>query len=144
MSTEPSAGLPKPTPTPVDPRVRSARTLAGGFIGMLVCGLIGWMIDSAITAEPYAGVRIGIFVGGLFGPIIGGGAGWIGAGLMLSMIVCSAAGVAVSLYFWNPGPDSFVTFLPAGIGGILGAFFGLALGAVLIRSRRQAAQGTET
>ena len=108
---------------------------------------MGWLIDSALTSTPYAGVRIGVFVGGSFGGMIGGGTGWVGVEIMLSTLICSTGGVGVVLALWNPGSDDFVAFIPAGIGGIVGAFIGLVVGiklpAFLHRSRQQPAPDNE-
>ena len=57
---------------------------------------------------------------------------------MLSMVVCSAAGAVAALVLWKPDPGSFVGILPTVLGGMAGAFLGLALGAVLLRGRHKA------
>lgn len=126
-----------PTPATTDPGSKLFRGIIGALLGWVVGGLLGWLIDRAITSDPYGGVRIGSFVGGMCGVAIGIGAGWRGIGFMLFIIVCSALGVAVSYAIWNPDPNSFADFVPSWIGGTVGAFIGLALGAVLLRSRRQ-------
>lgn len=134
MDTQPSAGSPNPTPTPAQARARWMRGAFGYLIGCFAGGLIGWLIDSAITNDPYAGVRIGIFLGGFGGALTGAGVGWPGFVLMGSTVVCSAAGAVAPLVFWKPDPGSFAGFIPTAVGGMAGAFLGLALGAVLLRA----------
>lgn len=112
------------------------RCLFGFITGSLVGGLIGWLIDSALTSEPYAGIRIGSFVGGLCGGVGAGGAGWKGLAIVLSMVLCSAAGAGVGLALWNPGPNNLLMFVPLGVGGIAGAFVGLTVAAVVIKRRQ--------
>ena len=136
MDPQPSAGSPNPTPTLTAARWK--RAVIGYFIGSFSGGLIGWLIDSAITNDPYGGIRIGIFLGGLFGALIGAGVGWRGVAIMLSMVVCSAVGSIGVFLLWKPDPGSFVMLLPTAIGGMAGAFLGLALGAVLLRARQKA------
>lgn len=126
MATQPAAGT------------RVMRGVVGYLVGTVAGGLTGWLIDRAITDDPYAGVRIGIFLGGLFGALIGSGAGWRGIVVMLSMVVCSAAGAVAALVVWKPDPGRFVGMLPTALGGMAGAVLGLALGAVLLRSRLKA------
>ena len=124
----------KPTPTPAELNARPIRAGAGALVGCFLGGLIGWLIDSAITSSPYAGVRFGIFVGGLLGGvIIGGGSGWRGAVLVLCIVCCMTAGGFAGIALWNPDPNSFVMLIPAGIGVTVGLFVGLALAAVLVR-----------
>jgi hypothetical protein len=135
VATQPLAGSPNPS-SAAGTRVR--RGLIGYLVGSFAGGLIGWLIDSAITNDPYAGIRIGIFLGGLSGALIGSGAGWPGIALMLSMVVCSAAGAVAALLIWKPDPGSFVGIFPTALGGMAGAFLGLALGAVLVRGRSKA------
>ena len=138
MATHPPTGA---TPSPVDARARWLRGVVGYAIGCVAGGVLGWGIDRALTADPYAGVRIGVFVGGLLGALIGGGTGWVGVGMMLCMVVCSAAGAVLGLAIWTPDPDSFLMFVPAGLGGMVGAFVGLVLAAAVLQSRRRAAAG---
>jgi hypothetical protein len=125
---------PKPTPAPAEIRARSIRVIVSAFIGIYAGGLIGWLIDSAITSSPYAGVRFGALVGGLLGGmVIGAGTGWRGAVLVLCIVCCMTAGGFAGIDLWNPDPNSFVMFIPAGIGVIVGAIVGLGLAAVLLR-----------
>jgi hypothetical protein len=138
VALKPLAGSPNPTPTPAQARARWLRGAAGYLVGCFAGGLIGWLIDSAITNDPYAGVRIGLFLGGFGGALIGGGAGWLGITLMLSMVGCAVAGAVVGILLWMPDPNSFAGLIPATICSIAGAFLGLVLGAVLLRARHQA------
>ena len=141
MTTHPAASS-GASPPPADGRARWPRGVTGYALGCVAGGVIGWAIDSALTSDPYAGVRIGVFVGGLSGALVGGGTGWAGIGMTLCMVLCSAAGAGLGLALWNPGPDSFLMFVPAGLGGVAGAFAGLVLAAAVLRSRRKAAAAT--
>ena len=137
MATQPSAGSPSPTPAPAPAGTRMWRGLVGYLIGCTTGGLAGWLIDRAVTDDPYAGIRIGIFLGGLLGAVIGSGGGWPGVVLMLSMVVVSAAGAVAAFLLFKPDPSSFLMVLPIAIGGMVGAFLGLALGALLLHSLRK-------
>src|SRR5947209_7190946 len=106
MTTEPPSETPQPNPPPVSQRARLIRGALGYVIGYSAGGLIGWLIDRAFTSTPYVGVRIGAFVGGLCGVALGAGTGWRGVGIMLSMVICSAAGAGLGLALWYPGPNS--------------------------------------
>jgi hypothetical protein len=138
VATQPPAGSPNPTPAAADLRARWLRGAGGYVVGSFAGGLLGWLIDSALTDSPYSGVRIGVFLGGLGGALIGGGAGWLAAAVVLSMVVCAAAGAVVGVLLWNPDPNSFAGLVPSGIGAMVGAFLGLALGAALVRARHKA------
>lgn len=135
MEAQQPSDNPKPTPTPAELRARSIRGGAGALVGCFLGGLIGWLIDSAITSSPYAGIRFGAFVGGLLGgTVVGIGTGWRGAVLVLSVVCCMTAGGFAGIALWNPDPSSFVMFIPAGIGVTVGMFVGIALAAVLYRA----------
>ena len=114
----------------------SARTcggvVAGVFIGLVFGSLTGHLIDAALTDEPYAGVRVGGFLGTLIGGQIGGGNGIVGVTIMVIMVVCSTVGALAPLLIWNPEPNSWLSFIPNFVGGIAGAFIGLfgALGVI--------------
>lgn len=105
------------------------------MIGSGAGGLIGWLIDGAITSTPYMGLRIGSFVGGLFGGVLGGGAGWKGVAMVFSMVLFSSGGAGLAFFLWNPDPNSLLMLIPAGIGGIVGAFVGLAIAIELFVNR---------
>lgn len=130
MTTQPS--LDSPVPASVNPQPNAIRGLIGGLFGAVA----GWLIDSAINATLHAGVRAGSTVGGFFGSVAGSKSGWAGAGLMLSMMVCSAAGVAACMALTSPDANDFVRSILPFVGGIIGASAGLVVGAVIIQSRR--------
>lgn len=54
--------------------------------------------------------------------------------MVMVMVLCSAGGSVLGLALWNPDPAE--VSVPSFIGGILGAFIGLALGVALLRRRR--------
>jgi hypothetical protein len=135
VESQPPADNPKPTPTPAELRARASRAAVAALVGTYVGGLIGWLIDSAITSLPYAGVRFGALVGGLLGGmVIGAGTGWRGAVLVLCIVCGMTAGGLAGIALWDPDPNSFAMFIPAGIGVIVGAIVGLGLAAVLLRA----------
>jgi len=53
--------------------------------------------------------------------------------VMPPMLVCSALGAIVPLLIWRPDPGSHLSFVPALIGGVAGAFIGLIVGVVVLR-----------
>lgn len=142
MATQglPDSATPEPARNGSD--VQWQRSLLGSIAGLGVGGLIGWLIDSALTAEPYAGIGIGLFLGGLLGSVGAGGARWKGIGMVLSMVIFSAAGTGVAIALRNFGPDNIPMFVPLAIGGIAGAFAGLILAAAVI-NRRQRRSGAK-
>jgi hypothetical protein len=107
-------------PCAVDPR--SCR-----YFRRHVCGgLIGWLIDSAIRRRRI-GHPVGMFVGGLLGRC--GHRQWhrvAGAVLVLRRVLHDG-GRFRGIALWNPGPNSFVMFIPSGISVIVGAIVGLGL-----------------
>jgi hypothetical protein len=104
------------------------------LVGCSVGGLVGWLIDRAITDSPYAGIRIGAFLGGLLGGVVvGAGTGWRGAVFVLWMVGCMVAGGLAANALWKPDPASFTMFIPIGIGVAVGMVVGGALAVVLFR-----------
>ena len=127
VTTQPTSERTEPDQASSPRTIKSHRYLLGFVIGSGAGGLIGWLIDGAMTSTPYMGVRIGTFVGGLVGGVLGGGAGWKGIAIVFSMVLFSAGGAGLALILWNPDPNSLLMLIPAGIGGIVGAFVGLAI-----------------
>ena len=55
--------------------------------------------------------------------------------MVFSMVLFSAGGAGLALLLWNLDPNSFLMLIPVGIGGIGGAFVGLAIGIELFVNR---------
>ena len=109
------------------------RIAIGVVIGLVVGGAVGYFIDTLFSSDPYAGVRVGSFLGGIIGGQIAAGTGIWGIGVMMSGVVCSTVGVVVPLLIWKPDPDNSLAMLPMFIGGIAGAFIGLILGLLVFK-----------
>lgn len=145
MSTPQSSDNATPNPPPVNPGARLFRNLIGSFGSVAAGGLLGWLIDSALSSTSNVGRLIGFFLGGLVYTLIGMGraAGWRGVGFILCIVVCQAGGCLLLLALVKPNPGSYAMLIPAGIGVILGSFLGLALGIALIRLRRKPIANSE-
>ena len=125
----------------VPPRV-PYRAIIGSVIGAGVGALAGYLIDAMLTNEPYAGVRIGLFLGGLLGGQISGGNGLAGIAVSLTMVICAAIGVVlpmVACWIWRPLPmDHWLVIVVSVVGGIVGALIGLTVSVIAFDPRRTA------
>ena len=109
------------------------RIAIGVVIGLVIGGAVGYFIDTLFTSDPYIGIRVGSFLGGIIGAQIAAGTGIWGIGVMMVMVVCSTVGVVVPLLIWKPDVNNFLACLPMFIGGIAGAFIGLILGLLVFK-----------
>lgn len=128
---DPNLNAVQGNPPTEKPRVLFAynmrRALIGASLGMMLGGLAGWAIDAAVCDYPYIGVRVGPFLGGMFGGVIASGAGVWGILGMASIIVGSAAGRLIGLHAGGFTGATFQGFIPGLVGGVAGAFAGLFL-----------------
>jgi hypothetical protein len=108
-----------------------------GLTGMLFGWVGGGLLESMFTgfSEPgYAGSRIGLFLGALLGGQIGAGNGRFGIAIILTMILCSAAGALLpTLWMVTQGHPILVDRLSSWhlvsiLTAVAGAFVGLMLG----------------
>lgn len=115
------------------------RAFIGGSLGMAVGAVAGYGVDLAFSDEPYAGVRIGLFLGGLLGGQIGYGTGLLGIAAIMTMVLCSAIGATAPLlavWLWRPVPmNHWLGFAFSVVGGLVGAFLGLAMAVRFLRRR---------
>ena len=116
--------------------ILTQRAILGAGTGLAVGALAGWIIDAMLTDDPYAGIRIGAFLGAIIGGQIAVGSKLLAYGVLMIMVACSAIGALAPVLIWRPDPDSILLLVTTGIGGVAGAFAGLIIAIGILKWAR--------